>query len=75
MPIKKELDNGKTITYKIKFFDTFRFMSISLLRLVDKLSEISSEECREKIVNLSVILLGLKIINYFIDATNVKKDN
>ena len=28
-PIKKDLDNGKTITYKIKFIDSFRFMSSS----------------------------------------------
>ena len=28
VPIKKEHDNNKTITYKIKFVDTYRFMSI-----------------------------------------------
>ena len=28
-PIKKDLDNGKTITYNIKFIDSFRFMSSS----------------------------------------------
>ena len=39
VPIKKELDNGKTITYKIKFIDSFRFMSSSLSNLVDNLSE------------------------------------
>ena len=38
--IKKELDNGKTITYKIKFIDSFRFMSSSLSSLVDNLSEV-----------------------------------
>ena len=38
-PIKKELDNGKTITYKIKIIDRFRFMSSSLSSLVDNLSE------------------------------------
>ena len=27
VPIKKELDNCKIITYKLKFIDTFRFMS------------------------------------------------
>ena len=27
VPIKKELDNGKTITYKPECFDSFRFMS------------------------------------------------
>ena len=32
--IKKDLDNGKTITYKIKFIDSFRFMSRSLSSLL-----------------------------------------
>ena len=39
VPIKKQLYNGKTITYKIKFIDSFRFMSSSLSNLVDNLSE------------------------------------
>ena len=39
MPIKKELDNGKTVTCKIKFIDSFRFMSTLLSNLVDNLSE------------------------------------
>ena len=30
VPIKKENDNGKTITYKPKFIDNFRFMPTSL---------------------------------------------
>ena len=29
VPIKKECDNGKTITHKLKFIDSFRFMSTS----------------------------------------------
>ena len=37
--IKKDLDNGKTITYKIKFIDSFRFMSRSLSSLADNLSD------------------------------------
>ena len=36
---KKELDNSKTITYKIKFIDSFRFMSTSPSSLVDNLSD------------------------------------
>ena len=38
VPIKKDLDNGKTITCKIKFIDSFRFMSSSLSSLADNLS-------------------------------------
>ena len=40
VPFKKGLDNGKSITYKIKFIDSFRFMSSSLSNLVDNLSEV-----------------------------------
>ena len=39
VPINKEFENGKTITYKIKFIDSFRFMSSSLSSLADNLSE------------------------------------
>ena len=35
VPIKKELDNGKLITCKIKFIDSFRFMSSSVSNLAD----------------------------------------
>ena len=48
VPIKKELDNSKTITYKLKFIDSFRFMSTSLSKLVHNLSEIYSKKCRYK---------------------------
>ena len=37
--IKKELDSSKLIGYKLKFIDSFRFMSTSLSRLVDNLSD------------------------------------
>ena len=46
VPISKELDNSKTITYKLKFIDSFRFMSTSLSSLVDNLSEIYKKECK-----------------------------
>ena len=39
VPVKKELDNDKTISYKLKFIDNFRFMSNSLSSLVDNLSK------------------------------------
>ena len=37
VPIKKECDNGKTITYKLKFIDSFRFMPTSLSELVNNI--------------------------------------
>ena len=48
VPVKKQLNNGKTITYKPKFIDSFRFMSTSLSILVNNLSEIYSTKCRDK---------------------------
>ena len=38
VPIKKKYDANKTITYKLRFIDTFRFMNVSLSDLVDNLS-------------------------------------
>ena len=43
-PIKKEHDNGKTTTYKVKFVDSCRFVQSSLSNLVDNLSEINNKE-------------------------------
>ena len=42
--IKKEHDNGKATTYKLKFIDSYRFMQDSLSNLVDNLSEINNKE-------------------------------
>ena len=44
--IKEELDNGKTVTCKIRFIESCRFMSKKLLSLVDNLSEgLHNYEC------------------------------
>ena len=46
VPIKKKLDNGKTITYKINFIDSFRFISSSFLNLADNLYQgLHSDRC------------------------------
>ena len=48
VPITKGVDNGKSITYKIKFIDSFRFMSSSLSSFVDNLSEgLYSDKCTD----------------------------
>ena len=63
MPLKKE--NSKiTITYKLKFIDSYRLMSTSLSNLVDNLSGIYDKEfkkCmeREK-VRLNFEFIGFK---------------
>ena len=61
VPINKELDNGKTIiTYKLKFIDSFIFMSTSLSSLVDNSSEIYSKKCRDKNCESNCDFIGLK---------------
>ena len=47
VPIKKRIENKDIeITYKIKFVDSFRFMSTSLSKLVDNLTEgIQNDKC------------------------------
>ena len=71
----KELDNGKTITYKLKIIDSFRFMSTSLSSLANNLSETYSTKCRDKNCESKCYLSRLKIINYITNTTNLKKDN
>ena len=72
VPVSKELDNGKTITYKLKFIDSFRFMSTSLTSL--KCTKKNAKDARKKEKsNHYAILLGLKIINYVTNAKNAKK--
>ena len=47
VPLKKENDNGKIITCKLKYIDSYRFMSTSLSDLVDNLSLIFDKECKK----------------------------
>ena len=55
VPIKKELNSSKTVIYKLKFTDSFRFMSTSFSELLDKTSGIfKSEECRPCIERIKI---------------------
>ena len=49
VPIKKTIDNKDLeINYKIKFIDSYRFMSSSLSKLLDNLSEgIHNNKCSD----------------------------
>ena len=64
MPLKKENNNAKKITYKLKFIDSYRFMLTSLSNLLDNLSGVYEKEynrCRErKKMGLNCELIGCK---------------
>ena len=47
VPIKKDCNDGKTIAYKLRFIDSFRFMSTSLSELFCNMSgKFNSIECK-----------------------------
>ena len=48
IPLKKQKENGKLITYRLKFIDTARFMMGSLSNHVDNLSELYDCNCENK---------------------------
>ena len=59
VPIKKEHDKGKPITYNIKFIYSYRFMQSKLSDLANNLSGINNKECKscmERKKNRNVIL-------------------
>ena len=57
MPIRKKIENKDLeITYKIKFIDSYRFMSSSLSKLVDNVSErIHNNKCVDCKSNLDYV--------------------
>ena len=75
VPIKKELDNSKTITYKLKSIDRFRFISTSLSNFGDNLSEIYCKKCRDKNCKSACSFIGFKNNSYVINPKNVKESN
>ena len=60
--LEKDLDNGKAITYKLKFINSFRFMSISLSSLADNCLKGFIIKTVEN-VGLALSAYQLKIIN------------
>ena len=81
VPIKKKIENKDLeITYKIKFIDSYRFMSSSLSKLVDNLSEGTHNnkclDCNSGLDNVRITInekLLLKCFNY--DVYYKKKFN
>ena len=75
MPLKKENDKI-IITYKLKFIDSYRFMSTSLSNLADNLSGVYDKECKkcmeQKKLGWIVNLLDLKMVDWIIFANNAK---
>ena len=50
-PIKKDLDDDKTITYKIKLIGSYRFMDRPLASLIDNLSEINKKKPMDEFID------------------------
>ena len=51
VPIKKEHDDGKRTTYRLKFIDSYRFMQDSLSDLFDNLSGVDNKKPENKFVD------------------------
>ena len=64
MALKKENDNSKKIKYKLKFIDSYRFMSTSLSNLADNLPGFYDKECKRcmerKKISLNCEFVGFK---------------
>ena len=81
VPIKKELGNGKTITCKIKFIDSSRFMSSSLSSLIDDLSEgLHYDKCIDCETYLDYMItkddqISVLIVKRIIRQTLIKRFN
>ena len=71
VPLKKESNNSKKITYKLKFIDSYRFMSTSLSNLVDNLSGIYFKECK-KCMERKKIGLHYEFIRFKNDRLNYR---
>ena len=72
VPLKKE--NDQKITYKLKFIDSYRFMSISLSNFVDNLSGVYDKECK-KCIGRKKIRLNCEFIEFKNGRLNYKCKN
>ena len=67
---------AKKIMYKLKFIDSYKFLSTSLSNVVDNLSGVYDKECKKcmerKKLDWIVNLLDLKMEYWIINAKNAK---
>ena len=62
--IEKELGNGKSIKYEIKFIDSFTFMPSLVSDLVDNIFPTDGVTLNAQIVSLFLNIYQLKKMNY-----------
>ena len=79
VPITKECDNGKTTACKLRFIDSFRFMSTSLSKAVDNMSRNFNctewKSCMEKTkINSECCFVGLKNNRLIYKCKECKKE-
>ena len=73
VPIKKESNEGGSIIYRIKFIDSFRFMSTSLSNLVDNLSDgIHNDNKRTNCSSSLEYISTRKMVNYYLNVLIVE---
>ena len=71
MLLKQENDNGKKITYKLKFIDSYRFISTLLSNLVYNLLGVYDKECKN-CMERKKITLNCEFIGFKNDRLNYK---
>ena len=74
VPINIEHDNSKTVIYKLKFIDSYRFMPSSLSSLVDNLSEINNKKPEDEFTdNIRSMITSLSRSVDNLSVTSKKK--
>ena len=71
VPIKKENENGKPRTYKIKFIDNIRFISSSLSSLAESFSEgLHQNKCKNWKSGLDYVIVKYNTLTFECEDCN-----